>query len=39
MFFQTEVVGIVPKFRMKNLMDVTPLDPLCIADLQGNGGK
>lgn len=39
MFFQTEVQGVAPKFKMKNLMEVTPLDPLCIADLQANGGK
>lgn len=37
MFFQTEVQGVMPK--MRNLLEVTPLDDLCIADLQANGGK
>ncbi|MDC7998459.1 membrane metalloprotease [Gilvibacter sediminis] len=36
MFFQTEIQGGV--FKMKSLDAITPLDPLCIADLQANGG-
>ncbi len=39
MYFRTEVQGLDMKVKMKNLMEVTPLDPLCIADLQANGGK
>lgn len=37
MYFQTEIQGGVPKMSNMNL--VTPLGPLCIADLQANGGK
>ena len=36
MVFQTEVQGGIVK--MKSLNQVTPLDPLCLADLQANGG-
>ena len=36
MFFQTEVQGGIVK--MKSFSEVTPLDPLCLADLQANGG-
>lgn len=36
MFFQTEIQGGI--FKMKNLNQITPLDPLCLADLQANGG-
>lgn len=36
MFFQTEIQGGI--FKMKNYNAITPLDPLCIGDLQANGG-
>lgn len=40
MYFQTEVQGIAPKMSAKlTASQTTPLDPLCIADLQANGGK
>ena len=40
MFFQTEVQGGIPKMS-KNMTasQTTPLDPLCLADLEANGGK
>ncbi len=41
MYFQTEVQGgLAPKMSSAmTASQTTPLDPLCIADLQANGGK